>query len=492
MEKIISLLRRKTRVATALAAGTLVFASCAQDGFDEDERFGSSVTNTAMTTPTADEITIQQNVDGTQTVISWPFVGGAGGYLCTVLDITDAENPVALNNIQDSVIDRCQLAVPREVEHNYTFSIRTLGRADLNNTDSETTTEVAFNSFTAALGTIPDSTDITEYITNNPMPEEAVETEMAYDLVPGGQYTMTGDVDFGNKLVQLRSTAADNPATVVLKGDASIMTSTGLSIKNVNFDCSKSKEAFIALSDEPDESIMGVLSGSQNYYDIQPPASLLLQNCHITGVNNYFIYDNNKKYCLGTAIIRDCVVQLTSTEKVSGVIRFQGGFINDLTIENSTFWGIDGADASYFVQYNNSGRCDRGGYTSNSITYKNCTFYNVANSGQWGNYNGFAGRNTSYWNMTNCIFVDCGNNQVPRRYLGGRQNCDNRNFLNNTYMYDGAFESTGGSVASYDDSASAIEMNPGFKDAANGDFTVSGSEQIARGTGDPRWLPANQ
>ena len=46
MEKIISLLRRKTRVATALAAGTLVFASCAQDGFDEDERFGSSVTNT--------------------------------------------------------------------------------------------------------------------------------------------------------------------------------------------------------------------------------------------------------------------------------------------------------------------------------------------------------------------------------------------------------------------------------------------------------------
>ena len=190
---------------------------------------------------------------------------------------------------------------------------------------------------------------------------------------------------------------------------------------------------------------MGVISGDQNYYDIQQ--SLLLENCHITGVNNYFIYDNNIKYCLGTAVIRNCVVQLTGTADVSGIIRFQGGFINDLTIENSTFWGIAGANANYFVQYNNSGRCDRGGYAYNTISYRNCTFYNVANSGQWGNYNGFAGRNTSFWNMTNCIFVDCGNNQIPRRYLGGRQNCDNRNFSNNTYMYNGAFESVNGSVA---------------------------------------------
>ena len=79
---------------------------------------------------------------------------------------------------------------------------------------------------------------------------------------------------------------------------------------------------------------MGVISGDQNYYDIQQ--SLLLENCHITGVNNYFIYDNNIKYCLGTAVIRNCVVQLTGTADVSGIIRFQGGFINDLTIENST------------------------------------------------------------------------------------------------------------------------------------------------------------
>ena len=116
----------------------------------------------------------------------------------------------------------------------------------------------------------------------------------------------------------------------------------------------------------------------------------------------------------------------------------------------------------------------------------------MANSGQWGNYNGFAGRNTSYWNMTNCIFVNCGNNQIPRRFLGGRQGCDNRNFSNNTYMFDGAFESTDGTVAGYDDSGTAIESDPGFADPANGNFSISGSTQAQLGTGDPRWLQANQ
>ncbi|HRN15914.1 MAG TPA: DUF5123 domain-containing protein [Xylanibacter oryzae] len=34
-----------------------------------------------------------------------------------------------------------------------------------------------------------------------------------------------------------------------------------------------------------------------------------------------------------------------------------------------------------------------------------------------------------------------------------------------------------------------MKEDPGFKDAANGDFTISGSKQATLGTGDPRWLP---
>lgn len=480
---------RKARLLSVAAVGALLLSSCAQDGFDDDERWSSSVSGITLVSPTADNISISASADGSQTVIVWDVVKGAGGYECTVMDVTDAENPAVVDGIQDSLIDRCQIAVSREADHNYTFSIKAMGNKELNNTEAESATLVAFNSFTAALATIPEGTDITTFIAENPMPDEATEMEMAYDLVAGGQYTMSGSVDFGNKRVQLRTTDQNNPATIKMTGNASISTATGLSIKNVNFDCSASSDAFIAYSKTPDESTMGVISGSQNYYDIQQ--SLLIENCKITGVNDYFIYDNNIKYCLGTAIIRNCVVQLTGTE-ASGIIRFQGGYINYLTIDKSTFYGTAGADAKYFVQYNNSGRNDRGGYSSNSITYSNCTFYNVAYSGQWGNYSGFVGRNTSFWNMTNCIFVNCGSNQITRRFLGGRQGAANRNFANNTYMYDGAFESTDGIVAGYDESATAIESDPMFADPTNGDFTVGdGTEQQSKRTGDPRWLPAN-
>lgn len=476
-------LKGKVRLLSVIAVGAVLLSSCAQDGFDDDERWTSSVTGVTLVSPTADEISVSASADGSQTVISWPVVKGAGGYECTVMDVTDAENPAVVDGIQDSVIDRCQIAVTRVADHNYTFSIKTVGNDKLNNTGAEAATQLTFNSFTAALATIPEG-DITAFIAENPMPDEAQETEMAYDLIAGGHYTMSGSIDFGNKRVQLRTTDQNNPATITMTGNASISTATGLSIKNVNFDCSASTDPFIAYSETPDESTMGVISGSQNYYDIQQ--SLLIENCKITGVNNYFIYDNNVKYCVGTAIIRNCVVQLTGSD-VSGVIRFQGGYINDLTIDKSTFYGTAGADAKYFVQYNNSGRNDRGGYASNSITYSNCTFYNVAYSGQWGNYNGFAGRSTSYWNMTDCIFVNCGSNQITRRFLGGRTNSANRNFANNTYMYDGEFENTSG----YDDSATAIESDPMFADPANGNFTVGGSDQQTKRTGDPRWLPAN-
>lgn len=342
---------------------------------------------------------------------------------------------------------------------------------------------VTFAEMPEAVETVPSGTDLTAWFAENA--SSLADSVVAIPLAAGGQYTMSGDIDFASMNANLYTVDAANPATVTLTADASLRTYAGLTVNGVNFDCNVSQAPFVCMSENPDSIIMGVISGSQNYYDIQQ--SLLIENCKVTGVSNYFIYDNNIKYCLGTAIISNCVVQLTGTE-ASGVIRFEKGYINDLTIDKSTFYGVAGADAKYFVQYNNSGRNDRGGYSSNSITYSNCTFYNVAYSGQWGNYSGFAGRNTSYWNMTNCIFVNCGSNQITRRFLAGRTGAANRNFANNTYMYDGAFESTDGSVSSYDDSGTAIESDPMFADPENGDFTVGGAEQLERKTGDPRWL----
>ena len=53
---------------------------------------------------------------------------------------------------------------------------------------------------------------------------------------------------------------------------------------------------------------------------------------------------------------------------------------------------------------------------------------------------------------------------------------------------DGTFEEDG-NLTNYDLSGTDIKEDPMFRDPENGDFHISGPTQVARKTGDPRWLP---
>ena len=57
-----------------------------------------------------------------------------------------------------------------------------------------------------------------------------------------------------------------------------------------------------------------------------------------------------------------------------------------------------------------------------------------------------------------------------------------RNFEYNTYWYNGSQSND-----KYD--TNTLDTDPGFTNAANGDFTVTGASQLEKRTGDPRWLP---
>ena len=102
-----------------------------------------------------------------------------------------------------------------------------------------------------------------------------------------------------------------------------------------------------------------------------------------------------------------------------------------------------------------------------------------------------AGQSNSYWTLTNDIFYNCSSSGVARRFLAGKQNQSTATFLNNTYAQnDGTIFDT---PTGYDNTGTDIKEDPGFKDPANADFTISStSKQASLGTGDPRWLPAAQ
>jgi hypothetical protein len=226
-------------------------------------------------------------------------------------------------------------------------------------------------------------------------------------------------------------------------------------------------------------------------------------NCTFNNVNGYFFWDNRKdqKVAAVQFLIDNCSVELTpSAFQKAGVIwTNKGGHINNLTISNSTFYNLtEAGDLYYFYQTGmyrakdiNMG-ADQGG-PGNSVAYKNCTFYRIGylnNEGEWGNYNGMNGKADSYWTMTDCIFYSCSaKGGVPRRFLHGKTyaaGTNNVTFANNTYMQaDGSFDNVG----NYDTSGTQIEEDPQFANPAAGDYHISGPTQLARKTGDPRWLP---
>ena len=298
---------------------------------------------------------------------------------------------------------------------------------------------------------------------------ESQSTPATITLDANKEYTMSGPVQVKNLTIE-----GAEGSKVKMSSDANFKAIGSLILKNLVIDAS-------ALGSKPlivlDENGSGQMAKDYNLVnDVQ------IINCTINDVPQ-IIKDNETKYVIANFLVDNCVVSLNSSATKTVFDMSKNGFINDLTIKNSTFYS-KGIDQDYFVRYSNAGRCDRADFASNSINYENNTFYNMAKTGQWGNYSGFAGRNTSYWRMIKNIFVDCGNGQIARRYLGGRGDQATATFELNTYWFNGAAEDTG----NYDNSGTALASDPQFKDAENADFTVQGADQIANKTGDPRWL----
>ena len=482
MEKCQIFLRKKFGGWLLLACSALILQSCA-DAYTDDETWHSSVKNTTLSSPPADSITVVPNTDGSKFTITWPVVYGAGGYRYSLYDVTNADEPVVVDSLENVDIDGCSVVVSRTEDTNYKFVIKTLANAENNNAEAPEATTKLFTSFTPTFASIPGGTDLYEWLANNPLPSDRTD-ELCLDLEPGGIYTMSKYVDFEGVRVTLRCTNKLNRPTLTMGETGSFRTSAAMTLKNININCTASTEPLICLSSNPLESIKGI-TGKGDYFNILDP--IYVANCDVVGLQSNFIYDNSKKYCVGTMLVDNCKVKLTCGSNMGGqaIFYFKQGFINDLTVKNSTFWKDSQYDTKYFVQYNNSGRCDRAGYLSNSINFLHNTFYNVAKKGQWGNYGGFAGRNTSMWDMEYNIFVDCSNGQVCRRFLGGRGNQSTATFNSNNIWFDGADEN----VSGYDNSGTQVNGDPAFKNAAQGDFTIGNNVHIDALIGDPRWLP---
>ena len=483
--------------SVALLAATLLMGSCAVDGFD-DETFSGGVTGQNLNSPSADDISFTANADGSKTTIEWPLVYGAGGYLCSVIDVSDPNNPVVL--VEDSVVDGTVMTVDRTEDTNYEFHIRTLGNEELSNTDAEATTVAPFSSFMPGWATVPDGSDLTQWLAANPLPTD--QGEVAIDLVAGGHYTMSGNVDFGKVPVTLRTTNKNDRATLTPATGASIVTMAGLKLKNLVIDGSQVSKSLILMSAEPDPSIQN-LKKDKGYYYVEDP--IVFNNCLVDNLAGEVINSNKTKYIIKTMLIDNSVFHFNTASGHSSGSYFNmydgGAGINDFTARQSTFYNSSDQSMKYMLRYQNSTSPKNTGYNKGSVNFIQCTLFNIVKGGQFANYDGMRRTGDVTFTLDRNIIVDTGNKEFVRRFTGGSawdQPAGNKNFTMNTYFFDGADawtmpdpadEATWTGEASWDRSGSILSGDPGFKDAMGGDFTVSGSAQLGSRTGDPRWLP---
>ena len=483
----------KICMSLLIGAGALFLVSCAKDGFD-DESFDSGVSNTQVGSISASDITITPSADGKSQTFAWPVVMGAGGYRVSLIDVANPDEPI----INDSIVDGCTVKGEREEDVNYKLTIQTLGNKKKNNTDNPEVVALEFSTFTPTFKTIPAGSDLNEWFAANPVPDDSIGVNLNYDLEAGAQYTVSGELDFNNHWVTLRSNSKSDPATIKYTDAASCINfAAPFNVKYLHFDCAAMSEAngVFGFSKEP----TGEVKPETSFIVVEKPTTFISST--FDNVNGYFLWDSRKdaKLAFKTVLIDNCVVMLTPPKSVNQAVIWinKNGFINDLSITNSTFYEDESCagDLKYFYQAG-SYRAKDIGEATNSVTYTNCTFYRVGwKEGEFGNYNAMKGKAESFWTLKDCIFLECSTKGgVPRRFLAGSRYAEgskNVTFANNTYMKaDGTFQDLKeDGTHDWDLSGTCIEEDPQFANPTVGDFHISGPTQIARKTGDPRWLP---
>lgn len=478
-----------------LATSLSLFGSCTI-GYDHNTTWTSNVRDSQLESPTG--VTVTNNNDGTATV-KWKVVEGAGGYEVSFYNVDNPAERVPIGD-ENEFVDGCSFTRDIEDDTKYLAVVRTLGNTQLNNTAAETATETDFTTLIETTGTIPDGTDIALYFQSNPIPES--NEELAYDLVAGGNYTMSEVVDFGAHNITFRGDKINHP-TVTFGESARFITCGGLKIKFINFDCNaassgSSDNAFILLSNNP--AGYGLTASSPGQFVITDP--IMIQSCEVRGINRHLFYCNGTSYCVKQFTVRDCILGFNQSNIILHM-NSNNSFIAHTTFENSTLYSTV-QSGQRFMHFSPRGPhwfisqlgSDSYGIGTiyNGVSYRgavnilNCTFYNISYTGQMANYSGIL-QNTTYMNITNNIFVNTGNNEIIRRFTNNNNNVA-KSIANNTYWYDGALSTDGG--MQYD--TNPITTDPNLTDPdnaieANRDFTPRGVEQLRLRTGDPRWLP---
>lgn len=469
---------RRRKCLLPIAGLLFLFSGCTI-GYHDDKTFESDVKNATLESPKVESVEIEMDATGENATIKWPVVHGAEGYEFSWYVVDDPQNPVAL--VEDKFIDGCSVKVGVQEDTNYKLYIKTIGNKQFNNKDAEKACEIGFSTLLKTYASIPNGTDLAQWFKDNPIPatdeepnEDGTFKELAYELEANGTYTLSEPVDFGARKVTIRGSKIGHSKITFGKAGR-ICTQNGLKLKFLDFDCKdmekgSSDASLILLSKTPNEELK-VASGE---YIIRE--AIVIQYCNVYDLNRHLLYDSGQKYCVENFTVKNSLLKFNQS---NAIVFFNKGCFINMTFKESTLYSTV-QNGNFFVRVNGNRPNKVTGYSNGTFNFYNCTLYNIAYNKDFANWNSYKGQSCLTLNFSKTIFVDCGNGDITNKMMGN-QNMS-RNFEYNTYWYKGAKSND-----KYD--TNTLDTDPGFVNAAEGNFTVTGASQLEKRTGDPSWLP---
>ena len=204
---------------------------------------------------------------------------------------------------------------------------------------------------------------------------------------------------------------------------------------------------------------------------------LSLSGCVVRNYSKGFFY-LNVATLVNTITVDNCLIHGVECSG-SDMFDCRSGAYNSFTLSNSTVW--NSCAARDFIRMDDQSGAFAG--VAPVITVTNCTLDGCSNnSSRRLLYVRFKGNTITFTNnmvsnMPDCGrgFSDSGNTAVPT-------------FSNNNYWNTKNLVSEGGEGKAKFFDTEGTTLDPGYKDAANGDFTLSNEDLIYEQIGDPRWF----
>jgi len=206
--------------------------------------------------------------------------------------------------------------------------------------------------------------------------------------------------------------------------------------------------------------------------------SLSVVGCNIHDYNkSLFSGASSVASTIESISIDNCIVTDVLTNSAD-FMDIRGGYLASLSVTNSTFDNC--APGRDFVRLDDTSGAFPGKVTS--VVIDHCTLYGVSNTDDRILYVRFVNNTLT---MSNTIIANT-SAYFTNQSKSAQPECSKNNYFSAPAFVPGGTTISG---AKFDISGTYTLLDPGFANAAAGNFTISNQNLIDDGIGDPRWRP---